>query len=131
MEDTAHLTNAEAISMNGTFCWLYAYYSHTHIFASFNTMALSAKQIEKISKALGDTNRLKILQHISKKGGCGNCADIQDESELAQPSVSHHIKVLIEAGLIEPEKEGRNHKYNLNEKVLKEYTSSITQLKFV
>jgi ArsR family transcriptional regulator len=94
-------------------------------------MALSAKQIEKISKALGDTNRLKILQHISKKGGCGQCSDIQDESELAQPSVSHHIKVLVEAGLIEPEKEGRNHKYNLNEKILKEYTTSITQLKFV
>jgi ArsR family transcriptional regulator len=94
-------------------------------------MALSAKQIEKISKALGDTNRLKILQHISKKGGSGQCAAIQEESNLAQPSVSHHIKVLIEAGLIEPEKEGRNHKYILNEKLLKEYTSSITQLKFV
>ena len=93
-------------------------------------MALSTKQIEKISKALGDSNRLKILQHISKKGGCGHCSQIQEESELAQPSVSHHLKVLIEAGLIEPEKEVRNHKYILNEKVLKEYTQSINQLKF-
>ena len=93
-------------------------------------MALSTKQIEKISKALGDSNRLKILQHISKKGGCGHCSQIQEESELAQPSVSHHLKVLIEAGLIEPEKEGRNHNYILNEKVLKEYTQSINQLKF-
>ena len=93
-------------------------------------MALSTKQIEKISKALGDSNRLKILQHISKKGGCGHCSQIREESELAQPSVSHHLKVLIEAGLIEPEKEGRNHKYILNEKVLKEYTQSINQLKF-
>jgi len=93
-------------------------------------MALNAKQIEKISKALGDAHRLKILQHISKKGGWGNCADIQEESTLAQPSVSHHIKVLVEAGLIEQEKEGRNHKYNLNEKLLKEYTNSITSLKF-
>jgi ArsR family transcriptional regulator, arsenate/arsenite/antimonite-responsive transcriptional repressor len=93
-------------------------------------MALSTKQIEKISKALGDSNRLKILQHISKKGGCGHCSQIQEESELAQPSVSHHLKVLIEAGLIEPEKEGRNHKYILNEKVLKEYTQSINQLNF-
>ena len=93
-------------------------------------MALSTKQIEKISKALGDSNRLKILQHISKQGGCGHCSQIQEESELAQPSVSHHLKVLIEAGLIEPEKEGRNHKYILNEKVLKEYTQSINQLKF-
>ena len=93
-------------------------------------MALSTKQIEKISKALGDSNRLMILQHISKKGGCGQCSDIQDESALAQPSVSHHLKVLIEAGLIEPEKEGRHHKYTLNEAVLKEYTKAVSQLKF-
>lgn len=93
-------------------------------------MALSLKQIEKISKALGDVNRLRILQHISKKGGCGHCSDIQDIIDLAQPSVSHHIKILIEAGLIEPEKEGRNHKYTLNEKLMKEYTGSVTTLKF-
>jgi len=84
-------------------------------------MVLSLKQIEKISKALGDANRLRILQHISKKGGCGQCADIK----LTQPSISHHIKILIESGLIEPEKEGRNHKYNLNEQLVKDYTSAI------
>ena len=93
-------------------------------------MALTTKQIEKISKALGDAHRLKILQHISKNGGRGQCADIQEESPLAQPSVSHHLKVLAEAGLIESEKEGRNHKYILNEGLLKEYTQTISQLKF-
>jgi len=92
-------------------------------------MALTLKQVEKISKALGDANRLRILQHISKKGGCGQCADIQDIIDLAQPSISHHIKILAEAGLIEQEKEGRNHKYNLNERLMKEYTSAITSLK--
>jgi ArsR family transcriptional regulator, arsenate/arsenite/antimonite-responsive transcriptional repressor len=93
-------------------------------------MALSLKQIEKISKALGDANRLKILQHISKEGGCGHCSDINDIIELAQPSISHHIKILIEADIIEPAKEGRNHKYTLNEKLMKDYTHAITQLKF-
>jgi ArsR family transcriptional regulator, arsenate/arsenite/antimonite-responsive transcriptional repressor len=92
-------------------------------------MALSWKQIEKISKALGDANRLRILQHISKKGGCGQCAEIQDVIELTQPSISHHIKILTESGLIEPEKEGRHHKYNLNEKLLSEYTDMINNLK--
>ena len=92
-------------------------------------MALSWKQIEKISKALGDANRLRILQHISKKGGCGQCAEIQDVIELTQPSISHHVKILTEAGLIEPEKEGRNHKYTLNEKLLAEYTEMIDNLR--
>ena len=92
-------------------------------------MPLSLKQIEKISKALGDVNRLRILQHISKKGGCGQCADIQDIIDLTQPSISHHIKILSEAGLIEAEKEGRNHKYNLNEQLLKEYSAAINHFK--
>ncbi len=92
-------------------------------------MALNWKNIEKISKALGDSNRLKILSHISKKGGCGQCAEIQGVIDLSQPSISHHIRILIESGLIEPEKEGRNHKYNLNEKLLGEYAAMINQLK--
>ena len=91
---------------------------------------LTLKQIEKISKALGDTNRLKILQHISKKGGCGECSEIQDVIDLTQPSISHHIKILLEAGLIEQEKEGRNHKYTLNDQLVKDYTSTVgAQLK--
>jgi ArsR family transcriptional regulator, arsenate/arsenite/antimonite-responsive transcriptional repressor len=86
---------------------------------------LPLKQIEKISKALGDSNRLKILQHISKRGGCGQCSEIQDIIDLTQPSISHHIKILVDAGIIEPEKEGRNHKYTLNEQLLKDYTLTI------
>ena len=91
---------------------------------------LTLKQVEKISKALGDANRLKILQHISKKGGCGQCSEIQDVIDLTQPSISHHIKILLEAGLIEQEKEGRNHKYTLNDQLVKEYTATVgAQLK--
>jgi len=91
-------------------------------------MALNFKQVEKISKALGDGNRLKILHHISNKGGCGQCAEIQQVLDLAQPSISHHVKILVEAGLIEPEKEGRNHKYTLNEAVLTEYRAFLGKL---
>jgi ArsR family transcriptional regulator, arsenate/arsenite/antimonite-responsive transcriptional repressor len=61
------------------------------------------KSVEKISKALGDPHRLNILQHITKKGGCAQCAEIHEIIDLAQPSISHHMKILIEAGLIEAE----------------------------
>jgi ArsR family transcriptional regulator len=83
------------------------------------------KQLEKIAKALGDINRLKILEYMSDSGGCSQCAQIVGLTELAQPSVSHHIKTLTEAGLIEPEKEGRSHKYILNKTLLKEYAQDI------
>jgi ArsR family transcriptional regulator len=85
--------------------------------------------MEKISKALGDKNRLNILQHITKKGGCAPCSEIHDIIDLTQPSISHHVKILTEAGLIEPEKEGRNFKYTLNVKVLDEYLKFLEKLK--
>lgn len=88
-------------------------------------MAMNFKKLEKISKALGDVNRLKILNHIAKNGGTGRCSAIQDCIDLAQPSVSHHIKILIEAELIEAEKEGRNHTYIFNIHTFTEYINEL------
>lgn len=89
---------------------------------------LDLRSIEKISKALGDKNRLNILLHITKKGGCAACSEIHDIIDLTQPSISHHVKILTEAGLIEPEKEGRNFKYTLNTKVLGDYVNFLEKL---
>src|ERR1700742_2988840 len=91
-------------------------------------MTLTLQQIEKISKALGDGNRLKILHYISGKGGCGECSALQDIVGLGQPSVSHHVKILLESGLIRADKDGRNYNYSLNCSVLKEYMESLRQL---
>lgn len=91
-------------------------------------MTLSLKQIEKISKALGDSNRLKILNYISDKGGCGECSALQHIIGLAQPSVSHHVKILLESGLIRAEKEGRNYSYTLNNSLLNQYTDTLRTL---
>lgn len=92
-------------------------------------MTLTFKQIEKISKALGDMNRLKILNYLSDKGGCGECANLGDVVDLAQPSISHHIKILTDCGLIDSEKEGRNLKYTLNKSVLSDYIQGLEGLK--
>jgi ArsR family transcriptional regulator len=86
---------------------------------------MDLKHLEKISKALGDINRLKILEEMSEKGGTGHCSDIMKVLELAQPSVSHHIKTLIEAGLIEPEKNGRNYTYILNKPLLESFLKKL------
>jgi ArsR family transcriptional regulator, arsenate/arsenite/antimonite-responsive transcriptional repressor len=90
---------------------------------------LDIKTIEKISKALGDKNRLLILGHLTKKGGCAQNAEISGVIDLSQPSISHHVKILVDAGLIEPEKEGRNLKYTLNEKVLSDYQKFLSHLR--
>ena len=90
-------------------------------------MAMTLKQLEKISKALGDVNRLRILQLIASHGGNGACSAIQDCVKLAQPSVSHHIKILIEAGLLEAEKEGRHYSYSLQEETLQGYLVALAE----
>lgn len=92
-------------------------------------MTLTIKQLEKISKALGDCNRLKILSYLSKKGGCGECSGLQHVVDLAQPSISHHVKILVEAGLIEQEKEGRNYNYTLNRGTIGDYIAMLNELK--
>jgi ArsR family transcriptional regulator, arsenate/arsenite/antimonite-responsive transcriptional repressor len=86
---------------------------------------MDIKQLEKIAKALSDSNRLTILQEMALKGGCIQCAQIAEMVNLAQPSVSHHIKTLTEAGLIEPEKEGRCYSYKINRPLIKEYVKEI------
>ena len=89
---------------------------------------MELKQLEKISKALGDITRLKILSEISKCKGSLQCADIKNMTQLAQPSVSHHIKTLIEADMILPEKDGRNHSYILNKELLRNFSTTIAEL---
>ena len=89
---------------------------------------MDIKQLEKIAKALGDTNRLKILTDMSARSGTIQCAEIMNLTDLAQPSISHHIKILIEAGLIDPEKEGRNYNYTLNPIILNEFIKEIAAL---
>jgi ArsR family transcriptional regulator len=89
---------------------------------------MELKQLEKISKALGDITRLKILSGMATCEGSFQCADIKHITQLAQPSVSHHIKTLIEADLIEPEKDGRNHSYQLNKDVFNAYIAQLNDM---
>ena len=90
--------------------------------------AMELKQLEKISKALGDINRLKILVNMAADGGSIPCSKIISTTELAQPSISHHVKVLVDAGLIEPEKEGRNYTYLLNKELLNAFIKALIEL---
>ena len=91
--------------------------------------AQELKFAEKVSKALGDPHRLNILQHITRKGGCAPCSEIHEIIDLAQPSVSHHMKILTESGLVEAQKEGRHFKYTLNAAVLETYLKFLQKLK--
>jgi ArsR family transcriptional regulator len=54
---------------------------------------------------------------------------VNDLLDLTQPSVSHHLKQLVDAELLLPQKEGRNLKYVLNQQVLDDYITCLNDLK--
>jgi len=90
---------------------------------------MNQKKAEKISKALADPNRLLILKEIKKRKDCMYCIDLNSIIDLAQPSINHHLKLLTDTEIITYEKEGRNVKYTLNNKVIDEYIEFLEALK--
>ena len=59
-------------------------------------------------KALADPARLRLMSLVlASEAGEGCICDLTDPVGLSQPTVSHHMKVLVDAGLLEREKRGR------------------------
>ena len=63
--------------------------------------------------AAADPTRLAILRQLSTSGGPVNACDFTACCEVSQPTVSHHLKVLKEAGWIEGERRGNGIEYEL------------------
>ncbi len=69
--------------------------------------AKEAKQQALVFKALADPNRLRLLSIIKASPSGSTCVcDLTEPLDLGQPTVSHHLKVLVEAGLLRREKRG-------------------------
>jgi ArsR family transcriptional regulator, arsenate/arsenite/antimonite-responsive transcriptional repressor len=67
----------------------------------------AADRIAPMLKALADPVRLRLLSLVaSHEGGEACVCDLNDAFELSQPTISHHLKVLHEAGLLQREKRG-------------------------
>jgi ArsR family transcriptional regulator len=63
-------------------------------------------QVEKVSKALADETRLMIFEAISAKDHV-NCSELVAMRGVTPATVSHHLRVLTEAGLVECKREGQ------------------------
>ena len=72
--------------------------------------ALSAEQAEQVApllKALADPVRLRLMSLVaSHEGGEACVCDLNDAFDLSQPTISHHLKVLHDAGLLDRDKRG-------------------------
>jgi len=68
--------------------------------------AMNRSKVEKISKALADKTRLKIFEAISARGRVC-CGDLVSLRGVTPATVTHHLKILNEAGLIACRREGQ------------------------
>lgn len=83
-------------------------------------------RLSKIMKAIAEPNRLQILDRISTGEKCA--CDILDDFNFTQPTLSHHMKVLIEAGIVTSRKEGKWQYYSLVTDNIEEFQELTNQI---
>jgi ArsR family transcriptional regulator, arsenate/arsenite/antimonite-responsive transcriptional repressor len=65
-----------------------------------------AEQMSAIAKALGDPVRLQLVDVLRKHAGKVCVCELIPLFDLSQPTVSHHLKILREAGIVDSERRG-------------------------
>ncbi|HAH62499.1 MAG TPA: transcriptional regulator [Treponema sp.] len=87
---------------------------------------MTSDETARICRALGDGNRLDIVQLLS--GGEMCACKLLEKFNISQPTLSHHMKILCECGLVETQREGKWAHYSLNCETLSAFKEFIGQL---
>src|SRR6266404_1952668 len=95
---------------------------------------LAENALTQALRALADPTRRRILALLKRRGCCsigkdvGLCAcDIEAQVKLSQPTISHHMAVLKEAGLVQSEKIGQWMWYRRNEAALRRMERALSR----
>lgn len=70
----------------------------------------------QLCKALSDENRLKIIKMLMEEEKCG--CKLLECFNITQPTLSHHMKILVDCGLVKDRKEGKWHHYSIQKDYL-------------
>ena len=92
-------------------------------------MVLTDKRIAQIFKALCDENRVQIMKLLRSGEKCA--CKLLDELNISQPTLSHHMKILCDSGLVIGRKEGKWMHYSICEEgcqIAKESLNEVTAL---
>jgi ArsR family transcriptional regulator len=87
---------------------------------------LAPGQFERIAKALSDPRRFAMLEAIGGGHGCPNQA-LCENFPVSKATVSHHLKELAQAGLVEPEREGQYVSYTVRSDIIKAYAAELVR----
>lgn len=87
-------------------------------------MALSTEEFLQIAKALADARRLAILERIAA-GEEAACQNLCAQFPVSQPTMSHHLRLLVDVGLIEMRRDGQYAHYRLRAEVVRDWVASL------
>ncbi len=90
-------------------------------------MELDPKKTAAIFKAFCDENRIKILQLLLDGEKCA--CKLLEALNITQPTLSHHMKILLDSGVINARKEGKWMYYSISEEGLKKAQEYLEFLK--
>jgi len=76
------------------------------------SMDRQSERAVRVAKALADPTRYELLRRIAQAGEI-NCRDLTTLFEVSQATVSHHLKILTDAGLVRARREGQFHYFSL------------------
>lgn len=86
----------------------------------------TAETLARIFKALGDSSRVKLLSMVAAAPDGEACVcDMTEPVGLSQPTVSHHMRILVEAGLVTREQRGKWAYYRVVPEVLDSLASAL------
>lgn len=88
---------------------------------------MNTEEAARAFKALGDENRLRIARIVAERGEVCAC-HLLDELDMTQPTLSHHMKLLRDCGVVKARKEGRWMHYSLNREVVGALASLLEEL---
>jgi ArsR family transcriptional regulator, arsenate/arsenite/antimonite-responsive transcriptional repressor len=91
-------------------------------------LKLDARQLALISKALADPKRFEMLQRIAASKEAPTCSCVRDWLGLAPATVSHHLKELESAGLVNVERDGKYAQISLRRDVWNAYLNRLSTL---
>lgn len=86
-----------------------------------------SKQALNIMRALADETRVEIVKHLVPVKEM-TCQDLMKQFTLSQPTLSHHFNKLVDAGILDSERNGVLWIYRLRKKYLKELGIDIKKL---
>jgi ArsR family transcriptional regulator, arsenate/arsenite/antimonite-responsive transcriptional repressor len=92
--------------------------------ATASRSKLTDKQFDLIAKALSDPRRMQVLEVIAGEKECP-CQRLREEFPISKATISHHIKELVRAGLVDARRDGQFLHCEVQREVLEAYAAEL------